>query len=305
MGSDSTTAQGREAVEPDAGDRPLAALINAGCAFLERHGIPFPRVACELLAGRLLNCPRLELHLHLQRSVGTERAAALRRGLARVAAGEPVQYVLGEWDFRRLTLKVDRRALIPRPETEQLVDLVLAEQAVWRNGSPWVIDVGTGSGCIILSLAQERPQGRYVATDTSVAALALACENAVRCGLAERVDFREGSGCGAFQAGSVDAVVSNPPYIACDVVPTLDRWICEHEPLSALDGGPDGLACIREITRDAAMVLKPGGWIFYEIGDDQGPAVREILESHGLADVVIHNDWAGKVRFASARMRGL
>ena len=290
---------------PDAGERPLVELLDAGCAYLERKGIPSPRVACELLAGRLLNAPRLGLHAFLPLPVGAARAAALRRGLARVAAGEPVQYVLGEWDFRRLTLKVDRRALIPRPETEQLIDHVLAEQALWRNEQPWVVDVGTGSGCIALSLAQERPQARLVAIDSSADALELARENAVRCGLATRVDFRTGSGCGAFQAGSIDAVVSNPPYIASGVVPTLDRWICDHEPLAALDGGPDGLTCIRAITRDAAMVLKPGGCLFYEIGDDQGPAVRDILESHGFADVAIGNDWSGLVRFATARLRGV
>ena len=290
---------------PDAGEQPLVELLDAGSAYLERKGIPSPRVACELLAGRLLNAPRLGLHAFLPLPVGAARAAALRRGLARVAAGEPVQYVLGEWDFRGLTLTVDRRALIPRSETEQLIDHVLAAQALWHNEQPWVVDVGTGSGCIALSLAQERPQARLVAIDSSADALELARENAVRCGLATRVDFREGSGCGAFQAGSIDAVVSNPPYIASGVVPTLDRWICDHEPLAALDGGPDGLTCIRAITRDAAMVLKPGGCLFYEIGDDQGPAVRDILESHGFADVAIRNDWSGLVRFATARMRGV
>ncbi len=290
---------------PDAGERPLVELLDAGSAYLERKGIPSPRVACELLAGRLLNAPRLGLHALLPLPVGAARAAALRRGLARVAAGEPVQYVLGEWDFRGLTLTVDRRALIPRPETELLIDHVLAAQALWRNEQPWVVDVGTGSGCIALSLAQERPQARLVAIDSSSDALELARENAVRCGLATRVDFRKGSGCGDFLAGSIDAVVSNPPYIASGVVPTLDRWICDHEPLAALDGGPDGLTCIRAITRDAAMVLKPGGCLFYEIGDDQGPAVRDILESHGFADVTIGNDWSGLVRFATARLRGV
>jgi release factor glutamine methyltransferase len=290
---------------PDAGGQPLVELLDAGSAYLERKGIPSPRVVCELLAGRLLGAPRLGLHDFLPLPVGAARVAALRRGLARVAAGEPVQYVLGEWDFRGLTLTVDRRALIPRPETEQLIDHVLATPALWRNEQPRVVDVGTGSGCIALSLAQERPQARLVAIDSSPDALALARENADRCGLAARVDFREGSGCGAFRAGSIDAVVSNPPYIPSSVVPTLDRWICDHEPLAALDGGADGLTCIRAITRDAAMVLKPDGCLFYEIGEEQGPAVRDILESHGFGDVAICNDWSGLVRFATARLRGV
>jgi len=288
-----------------AGERPLGELIEAGTAYLDRRGVPCPRVVCELLAGRLLGCPRLDLQLRLQRPVGTARAAALRRGLARAADGEPVQYVLGEWAFRGLTLATDRRALIPRPETEQLVDLVLAAADLWACTVPLVVDAGTGSGCIALSLARERPQARLVATDISLPAIELARANAVRCGVAERVEFREEAGCGAFPAGSVDAVVSNPPYIASGVVPTLERHIREHEPLAALDGGPDGLVCLRAITRDAALVLRPGGHLFFEIGDDQGTAVREILETHGFADISVTADWAGRTRFAAARMRGL
>lgn len=293
-----------ERTEP-AGTRPLHALLQAGTAYLERHGVSCARVVCELLAARLLDCPRLDLQLCLQRSLGPARAAALRRGLARVGAGEPVQYVLGEWAFRDLTLTTDRRALIPRPETEQLVDLVLATADLWTCAAPLIVDVGTGSGCIALSLAQERPQARLVATDISRAALELASENAVRCGLETRVEFREEAGCGAFLTGSVDAIVSNPPYITAGVVPTLARHIREHEPHSALDGGPDGLVCIRAITRDAALVLKPGGWIFFEIGDDQGAAVRDILEMHGFANIRVTPDWAGKTRFVTARMRWL
>ncbi len=288
-----------------AGERPLGELIEAGTAYLDRHGVPCPRVVCELLAGRLLGCPRLDLQLRLQLPVGTARAAALRRGLARAGAGEPVQYVLGEWAFRGLTLATDRRALIPRPETEQLVDLVLAAADLWACTAALVVDAGTGSGCIALSLARERPQARLVATDISPPALELARANAARCGVTARVEFREEAGCGAFPAGSVDAVVSNPPYIASGVVPTLERHIREHEPLAALDGGPDGLVCLRAITRDAALVLRPGGHLFFEIGDDQGTAVREILETHGFADISVTADWAGRTRFAAARMRGL
>lgn len=293
----------RTPITPDAGERPLVELLDAGSAFLERHRIAFPRLACELLASRLLACTRLDLHLRLRQPLGTRRAAALRRGLTRVAAGEPLQYVLGEWEFRSLTLNIDRRALIPRPETEQLVDLILAAPEVWAREAPLIVDVGTGSGCIVLSLAQERPQAVLVATDISAAALELARENAERCGLAARVTFREEAGCGAFLAGSVDAVISNPPYITRDTVSTLERHIREYEPITALDGGVDGLDCIRAISRDAALVLKPEGRIFFEIGDDQGPAVRDILEAHGFAEVAILNDWAGKTRFATARMQ--
>jgi release factor glutamine methyltransferase len=281
--------------------RRLRDLLDAGTGYLERHGIAFPRVACELLAARLLACPRLELFCHYDRPLTDARVAALRRGLQRVAAHEPVQYVLGEWDFRRLTLTVDRRALVPRPETELLLDHVFAASELWARPAPLVIDVGTGTGCIVLSLAAERPQGRYVAIDASAEALSLARENAVRTGLVERVEFREARGCGEFAAGSADAIVSNPPYIRSAVVPTLDACIRDHEPAMALDGGPDGLDVIRAIAHDAAMVLRPGGWLFFEIGDDQGVAVRNLLEHLGFIGVIIRDDYAGKPRFAIGR----
>lgn len=279
-------------------------LLVAGTGYLQRHGVEFPRVACELLAARLLACPRLDLVKNYDRLLPDAHVAALRRGLKRVAAHEPVQYVLGEWDFRQLTLTVDRRALIPRPETEQLLDLALNVPELWMRPEPFIIDVGTGTGCIVLSLARERPQGRYVAIDASADALTLAHINAVRTGLVERVEFREACGCGEFMAGSVDAIVSNPPYIRSDVVPTLDECIRNYEPTLALDGGLDGLVVIRAIVHDAAMVLRPGGWLFLEIGDDQGPSVRELLETLGFVDVAIRNDYADKPRFAIARHGG-
>jgi len=278
-------------------------FIAAGAEFLARHHVENPHVACELLACRLFKCPRMELFLHYDEAPSPRIVDAWRRGLKRVAEGEPLQYVLGEWDFRHLTLTVDRRALIPRPETEQLVDLVLHAQELWNGTTDRavIIDVGTGSGCIVLSLATERPQARYVAIDASAEALELARANAVRCDAAARVEFRHASGCGEFPAGSVDAIVANLPYIPTGVIATLATSVREHEPHPALDGGTDGLDIIRSVARDAVMVLRPGGWLFLEIGDDQGPAVRELLEDAGLITVAILPDLAGKTRFAVAR----
>ena len=342
--------------------RTIGQLIIAGTAYLERHGVEFPRVACELLACRLIKCPRLELFLHNREIPAVRTVDAWRRGLKRVAGGEPLQYVLGEWDFRHLTLTVDRRALIPRPETEQLVDMVLEAKELWRVPEGWgdppasihregregsrregwpavdggrlgcsasralsvecraskggraeppertahplIVDVGTGSGCIVLSLASERPQARYVAIDASAEALALARANAARCGLTDRVEFRQTLGCGAFPAGSVDAIVANLPYIPTATVATLAPCIREHEPHLALDGGADGLDIVRSVAHDAAMVLRPGGWLFLEIGDEQGHAVQDLLESLGLVAVAIQPDLAGKTRFARARHAG-
>ena len=278
--------------------KTLRELIVLGDAYLRGRAVPDARTVCELLAARLFNCGRLELYRYLDAVPQTRVVDALRRGLRRVADGEPVQYVLGRWEFRDLTLKVDRRALIPRPETEQLVDFVLASRQISQTPKPLVVDVGTGSGCIILSLARALRDGVFVGLDVSVEALALARENATLTGLAERVLFAESEGCGEFDPASVDVLVSNPPYIPSQTVDGLERHIRDHEPRLALDGGPDGLRVYRALLLDAVMVLKAGGGVFFEIGDDQGPALRTLLEEHGFSEVAIHRDYAGRDRFA-------
>jgi len=281
------------------GQKTLRELIALGDAFLARSKVSDSRVVSELLAARLFRCGRLELYRHSETVPEGRIVDALRRGLQRVAKGEPVQYVLGQWDFRSLTLKVDRRALIPRPETEQLVGLVLQSPQVRQAGKPLVVDVGTGTGCIILSLAKELRDGVFVGLDISPEALSLARENAALTGLGSRVLFAESDGCGEFDPGSVDVLVSNPPYIPSRVVDGLEAHVRDHEPRLALDGGPDGLEVYRALLLDAVMVLKPGGGVFFEIGDEQGSALRELLEEYGFTDVTIHRDFAGKDRFAT------
>ncbi len=278
--------------------KKLGELIALGAAFLSRNKVPDSRVVCELLAARLYKCGRLELYRYADTVPEARRVEALRRGLQRVAKGEPVQYVIGQWDFRKLMLKVDRRALIPRPETELLVDLVLKSAQVKQVDKPLIVDVGTGTGCIILSLASEMRDGVFVGLDISPEALLLAKENAVFTGLADRVLFAESDGCGEFDPASVDVLVSNPPYIPSHVVDGLEPHIRDHEPRMALDGGPDGLNIYRALLLDAVMVLKPGGGVFFEIGDEQGTAIREMLEEYGFAGVEIIKDYSGKDRFA-------
>ena len=257
--------------------KKLRELIALGDAYLAKRNVPDSRVACELLAARLFRCARLDLYRHLDTIPETRLVDALRRGLQRVAGGEPVQYVLGQWAFRNLTLKVDRRALIPRPETEQLVGLVLRSPQVRDTVKPLVVDVGTGTGCIILSLAQE---------------------NAELTRLAGRVLFAQSDGCGEFDPASVDVLVSNPPYIPSHIVDGLEPHIRDHEPRLALDGGPDGLTFFRALLLDAVMVLKPGGAVFFEIGDEQGPALRALLDEYGFTEVAIMQDDSGRDRYA-------
>jgi release factor glutamine methyltransferase len=296
---------------PTPAPRTVAEYVAAGSAYLARHQLENPLVACELLASHLFQCGRLELFRHYPETPAVALVDAWRGGLKRLADGEPLQYVLGEWDFRQLTLTVDRRALIPRPETEELVDLVLAKPELWQGDRadaaalPLLVDVGTGSGCIALSLAWEKPRARYVAIDASAEALELARANAQRCGLADRVEFRLAHGCGEFPAGSVAGIIANLPYIPTAEIATLERQIRAHEPHQALDGGPDGLDIVRQVARDAAMVLRAGGWLFLEIGNAQGPATHDLLEELGFLHIQISADLAGHTRFAQAQLSAL
>lgn len=228
----------------------------------------------------------------------------IRAGVKRLGGHEPVQYVIGEWDFRELKLRTDSRALIPRPETEQLVGLVL-ESPVWRCAeSPVVVDIGTGTGAILLSLAAEAGDGTFIGVDISKPALALAEENALRCGLERKVTFRLGDGLDGFMPGSLDLIVSNPPYIRSEIVDGLKKHIREFEPRSALDGGSDGLDVLRRIICSAVVVLRPQGWIYFEIGDDQGDSVKKLLEDSGFSQVGISRDYSDRIRFACGCLPG-
>ena len=280
-------------------------VVGKTASFLASKGVPDPAVAAELLAARLLGVGRGLLSGAFDRQAEERQLAAMRRGMARLAKGEPLQYVLGEWDFRSLTLKCDRRALIPRPETEGLVSLVLD----WLRGgcrgeAPLVVDVGTGTGAIALSLAKEfAGEAVFLGTDVSEEAIALARENAVRCSLSDRVKFAVMDGLDDFdEPQCVDAIVSNPPYIESAVVETLDRRVRDFEPRLALDGGATGLDFYDRYLSDALNLLKSGGAVFFEIGDTQGGAVRRLMESYGFGDIRISRDLSGRDRYASATL---
>lgn len=272
--------------------------------YLDGKGVPEARIAAELMVARLLGVGRGFLTGVLDKEASDRLLDAMRRGMARLAAGEPVQYVLGEWDFRRLTLKCDRRALIPRPETEELVTRVLDYlSALPKDGGdlPLVVDVGTGTGAIALSLADEFPAARYIATDVSGDAIALARENAERCALAEKVVFAVTDGLDEFdEPQSVDVIVSNPPYIKSSVCETLDSRVKDFEPRLALDGGAEGFDFYDRYLADAVNLLKPSGAVFFEIGEDQGSAVKSLLECYGFSEIAIERDYAGHDRYASA-----
>jgi len=259
------------------------------------HGVDEAVLKAELLVGHVIGVRRLALHLDRNRLLDESELKRVAEGAARIVAGEPLQYVLGETEFLGFVFKTDRRALIPRPETEELVQAVLACEELW-HGFPRIADVGTGSGCIVISLAIMRPEGQYMATDISADALALARENARRL----PISFEQTNLLAGAESESLDAVVSNPPYVATATIADLDRCIREHEPVSALDGGPVGTEIIARLAGEAARALKPGGWIFLEIGEDQGKAVRAILRDAGFHKINVARDLSGHERIASA-----
>ena len=228
----------------------------------------------------------------------------MRRAIRRLAAGEPLQYVIGEWDFRHLTLKCDRRALIPRPETEGLAGLVTEHLRRSRIENPAVVDVGTGTGAVILSVASEyEGAGSFTGTDVSEDAVALARENADACGLSGRVAFCAMDGLDGFDEPEIfDVIVSNPPYIESAACETLDPRVRDFEPRLALDGGPDGLDFYRRYLEDGLNLLKPGGRVFFEIGDTQAAAVAEIMRGFGYSEIWTGRDLAGRDRYAAARL---
>jgi len=283
--------------------KTLGAVLDAGAGYLAARRVEYPRVACELLAARLLGCKRLELATRFPEPLSEEHLAAMRRGVKRVGAGEPVQYVTGETDFMGHVLRTDRRALIPRPETEGLVELVLACDELW-TGRPSIVDVGTGSGCIAIALAMARPQALFVAIDPNADSIELAGENAGRFGLEDKIGFACAELPDCVEPETIAAIVANLPYVPTAEYERLPVHIRDHEPRSALDGGPDGLSVIEGVVLDAGMALIPGGRLFLEIGENQGESVKSLLAGSGFADITVSKDLADRDRYAAAVLSG-
>jgi release factor glutamine methyltransferase len=252
-----------------------------------------PRLDAERLLAHALGMQRVELYMHLDRPLTDGELDTARGLVARRAGGEPLQYVLGEWGFRRLTLRVDGRALIPRPETEVVVERCLA--LIAGREAPRVLDVGTGSGAIALAIADEHPGARVIAVDVSDDALSLARENVHRTGLSVellRADLFDG-----LPGEGWDLVVSNPPYVRHEELPSLPAGVAEWEPGVALVGHGHTEAVVRE----AARVLRPGGALVLEVHEGAAATVTSLLDSLGFADVRTTPDLAGRDRVVEGR----
>jgi len=269
----------------------LGEVLSATTDYLARKGVDTPRLDAELILSQAFSLSRLELYMSFDRPLTEKERTEARALVERRGRREPLAYVLGEWGFRRLTLKTDARALVPRPETEIVVERALARIAGIE--APAVADVGTGSGAIALSIVDEHPGARVTAIDVSVEALALARENAERLGLA--IDLVEAHLLTGIE-GPFDLVVSNPPYVTDAELPGLQAEVRDWEPRRAVVGDRE----TEELARDAGRVLGPGGAIVLECHEAHAAGVAAMLTELGYLEVTTTRDLAGRERVVEA-----
>jgi release factor glutamine methyltransferase len=282
--------------------KPLLEVLTSGAGYLQKHGVDEARLNMEHLLAHVLGCRRLGLYLRFEERLGESTLAQLRDLIRRRAEGTPLQHLLGTVDFLGHELISDHRALIPRPETEFLVDWLIREVAVSHLPQPTtLLDMATGSGCIGLTLASAWKECRVQLTDISEDALDLARLNASRLGL-DHVQFMRSD---LFEkvSGSYDLIVTNLPYIPSGEIPTLSREV-RRDPVSALDGGHDGMDIIRRFLQEAPAHLLSGGRVALEVGHDQGHSLAGLASEHGFVDVRLQADLAGIERFVVATHPG-
>jgi release factor glutamine methyltransferase len=307
-------------------------LLKKTSEYFQQKGIESPRLNIDLLVAKILGCGRMDLYMQFDRELYEDELDKLRELVRRRVNREPLQHLLGDVEFMGLTFLCDARALVPRPETELLVDTLLRkfsplkgprkkpktkviplgetsapeEEATAAEKVAFaptrLLDLCTGSGVIALSLAHHWPGAEVTATDLSPEALALAGENAVKLGLKPRL--LQGDLYAALPDGDprYDGIVSNPPYIPSGELPGLQREV-QFDPALALDGGGDGLDLIRRIVAEAPQHLVPGGWLALEVHHDQGPAVADLLRGAGFDAVEVVEDYSGIGRFVMGVLR--
>jgi len=289
----------------------LLDLLNWTTKHFEQSGIESPRMNAELLLAEVTGQERVMLYARFDQELGPQERARLRELVRRRASREPLQYLLGRAEFYGRDFRVTPAVMVPRPETELVVDKCL-EKVAADAPELWAADIGTGSGVIAVTLACERPGLHVTATDSSAAALEVAQDNAQRHGVADRVRFVQGHLCepllspAAAGGERLSLLVSNPPYIPSAQIEKLQPEVRDHEPRQALDGGPDGLRVIRELLPAAAGVLGPGGWLVLELGEGQAQAVRDIVHATSAFEpdsIQTARDGAGCERVMAARRK--
>ena len=271
-------------------------VLQATTAYFKKHDLESPRLNAEHLLAHVLRRKRIELYLEFERELAEAELAPLRELVKRRAQGEPLQHLLGTVEFCGLTFLCDRRAMIPRPETEQLVEVLKSEV---RNRKSEIMDVGTGSGVIALCLAAEFPGAQILAVDISNDALTLAQENAARLNLAERVRFLKSNLLENVE-GVFDVIVANLPYVSTQERHTLSREVL-HDPEVAVFASTRGDELVRELIAQAPSRLRPGGMLALEIGMGQSEALLSTLAEKNYRDISSKTDYSGVTRFLFAR----
>ena len=279
-------------------------LVLLSTKWLKERGLESPRLDADLLMAHFLRCDRMAVYLNWNKPLEELEIAAFRdlvadRGKRRL----PYARIVGTKEFFGRDFDVTRDVFVPRPETEGLVDRALdllgTEPAL--AGRPTVVEVGTGSGCIIVSLAAEREGPRYLATEISDKALATARRNAEKNHVLGRIEFRHGADFAGFE-GPIHLLVSNPPYIRTDEIPTLPPEVRDHDPMPALDGGADGLDIARRLVDGCRERLSPGGCLLFELGEEQEAGIMAVFKESGLfSEYRMEHDLAGHPRYAFAR----
>lgn len=274
-------------------------VIRRTTDFLATKGVESPRLNAELLLGHALGRGRMDLYLEFERPLTEAELALVRPLVRRRGQREPLQYIVGEVEFAGVHLKVDRRALIPRPETELLVELVLAWLAA-RSPVDRILDLGTGSGAIALALARALPAVEVVGVDSSAEALALATENVERNGLQARVTLRLSNWCQSIPPGAFGVIVANPPYLSAAERLAAPPEVRDHEPESALTADRDGLGDLDTLIREAPRFLCSGGLLALETGAGQHSRLGAAIQAAGFSQLEVKCDLAGRDRFILA-----
>lgn len=297
-------------------------VIQRSSEFLARKGVDSPRLHSELLLAHVLKLPRMKLYLDFARELAPSEVEALRELVRRRGQREPLQHIVGSTSFCGYEIAVNRHVLVPRPETETLAELgwefllqkrsAVGPDAVGgeeRAGRDWdrraaqALDFGTGSGCIAIAIAAKCPQARVTALELSAEALTLARQNLARHGLTDRVRVLHSDGFAALPADArFDLIVSNPPYIPTAEIELLQPEVREHDPRAALDGGADGLECVRRLAGEAGGFLAPDGRLMFEFGDGQADAAREILAAQKWIVEAVREDYSQRQRFLIAAL---
>ena len=274
-------------------------LIQNTTAFFQRKGVESPRLSIEYLLAEALGKRRLDLYLDYDQRLPEQILEPLRDKVRRRSEGEPLQHLLGSWEFFGRRFRTDRRALIPRPETERLAELIFSQIPVATSPGTRLADIGTGSGVLAITLALERPGLEVVATDLSADTLALARENARVHEVDGRITWLETDLLSRVDT-DFDFLVANLPYVPTAEIAKLSREV-QHDPPMALDGGEDGLDVIRQFAEQAPSHLKPGGSIYLEIGISQSSGVVDLLGKQKFRDISVEKDYQGVERFVIAR----